>query len=173
MSNPIQHYLKCNQTSPKKNLKIGIYVSSDVVCELPLYCRNLDVAQRRIENLCVRAGHHVVHNKVYAPMQLMYSGEVDLIILVCTFEPTRLIELMPHPTLIISPIGGDIDLYDAVRCRSMFALAEVLKSGRWKSNKTAALRYIDSEMSFESACDIAIQQGWVKQQNDFLRLVRN
>ena len=96
-------------------LKIGIYVSVAVASKLPLYCRDIVVAQERIELYFRRAGHTVVHNKVYSSTDVMSTGHVDMVVLVSPSPPSHIVQSIPFKTLTVCIEGGDVSLYDAVR----------------------------------------------------------
>lgn len=96
-------------------LKIGIYVSRDVASNLPLYCRDITLAQERIECYFRRAGHTVVHNKVYSSTDVMSTGHVDMVVLVSPSPPSHIVKCIPFKTLTVCVDGGDVSLYEAVR----------------------------------------------------------
>jgi len=144
----------------------AIFVSQDVAARLPLYCRDITLAQARIANLF--RTHDVVHNRVYALSDGIHSPKVDLVVLVTVCYP-RLAARIPGNVLVISVDDGDISLYDVVRSRSMYALAEVLKKGRWVRTTIAHAEYRDP-MPFDTACAIAVRLGHVSRKNDALLL---
>jgi len=145
----------------------AIFVSQDILSRLPLYCRNLALAQARIA--CLFRNYTVVHNRVYAPADVMRSGPVDLVVFVTVDYPYRLVERLPTRAFVIAVNNGDVSLYDVVRPRSMYALAEVLERGRWVRLETAAATY-DDPMPFATACGIALRLGYISQKGNALLL---
>jgi hypothetical protein len=137
-----------------------------VAARLPLYCRDIALAQARIASLF--RTHDVIHNRVYALADAIHSPKVDLVVLVTVNYP-KLAARIPGNVLVISVDGGDICLHDVVRSRSMYALAEVLQKGRWVRTVVARAHYRDP-MPFKTACAIAVQLGHVSQKNDALLL---
>ena len=144
----------------------AIFVSQDVAAQLPLYCPNIELAQARIASLF--RTHDVVHNRVYALTDAICSPRVDLVVLVTVTYP-RLATRIPGNVLVISVDGGDICLHDVVRSRSMYALAEVLKKGRWVRWSAAMSAYQDP-MPFQTACDVALRLGHISKKGDALML---
>jgi len=145
----------------------AIFVSRDILSRLPLYCRDLALAQARIA--CLFRTHSIVHNQLYAKSDMMRSFPVDLVVLVTVDYPYRLVDRIPFPTIVIAMNDGDISLYDVVRPRAMYALAEVLERGRWVSSHLAASRYKDP-LPFSTACDIALRLGHISKKGNSLML---
>jgi len=146
---------------------VGIFVSEAIVPFLPLYCRSVALAQARIAALF--RNYCVIHNRVYAPTEVMGSNPVDLVVLVTVNFPERLVARIPGKTLVIAVDDGDISLYDVVRSRSMHALAETLEKGRWVRVAQAEQKYSDP-LPFTTACAIAIRLGHVSRKNNVLLL---
>jgi hypothetical protein len=142
-------------------------VSLDIHERLPLYCRNIALAQARIASLF--RTHVVVHNRVYGPLDVMGSGPVDLVVLVVVDYPQRLVDRIPCKVFVIALNDGDISLYDVVRPRSMHALAEVLQKGRWVRMSVAESKYADP-MPFATACEVALRLGHISIKENSLML---
>ena len=100
---------------------------------------------------------------------MMRSGQVDLVVLVTVDYPARMVERIPYKVLVIAPDDGDISLYDVVRPRSMYALAEVLEKGRWVRLDSARSAYQDP-LPFTTACEVALRLGHVSKKGNALLL---
>ena len=96
-------------------MRVAVYISDDILSHLPLYCRNIDLAQLRIETLFTQFGHTVVHNRVYAKGEHLFIQNMDVAVIVSARYPEKLIKKIPYKTLVISIDRGDISLHNAVR----------------------------------------------------------
>lgn len=99
-------------------MRVGLFISNDIKPNLPLYCRNMSLVQSRLEHAFVKFGYVVVHNHIYADKELMYASEdIDIVVLVASKYPNKIVSQLHRKTLVISFDCRDISLYQALGVR--------------------------------------------------------
>ena len=99
-------------------MRVGLFISTDIKPNLPLYCRDMSLVQSRLEHAFIAFGYAVVHNRIYSDKELMYaSRDIDIVVLVSSKYPDKIVSQLHRKTLVISCDCRDISLYKAIRLR--------------------------------------------------------
>jgi len=142
--------------------RTAILISDEIRGSLPLYCKSMQLAEKRVESVLTQLGADVVHVKTYDLHEPMTCPLVEIVVVVSLQTPHHLIKQIQVRFILVN-LESKMTLYEALRPRNMECIRKIYRQGSmdYFAAKKAYLALKDP-MPFETAFELAHRRGYLE-----------